>query len=107
MLRAIESAGEMLSSILDKSIFWQTHSQVVVSDRQKTVLNIYLDGYCGKLNVKNWAKQAKVSDDTAGRDVKDLVKKGILVPQPGRVRDVSYGIFISANKTLVPCPKDE
>lgn len=107
MLRAIESAGEMLSSILDKSIFWQTHSQVVVSNRQKTVLNIYLDGYCGKLNVKNWAKQAKVSDDTAGRDVKDLIEKGILVPQPGRVRDVSYGISISADRTLVPGPKDE
>ena len=107
MLRAIESAGEMLSSILDKSIFWQTHSQVVVSDRQKTVLNIYLDGYCGKLNVKNWAKQAKVSDDTAGRDVKDLTAKGILVPQPGRVRDVSYGISILTDRTLVPGPKDE
>lgn len=107
MSRAIESAGEMLSSILDKSIFWQTHSQVVVSDRQKTALNIYLDGYCGKLNVKNWAKQVKVSDDTAGRDVKDLVEKGILIPQPGRVRDVSYGISVSADKTLVPGPKDE
>lgn len=107
MLRAIESAGEMLSSILDKSIFWQTHSQVLVSDRQKTVLNIYLDGYCGKLNVKNWAKQAKVSDDTAGRDVKDLTEKGILVPQPGRVRNVSYGISISKDRTLVPGPKDE
>ena len=107
MLRAIEGAGEMLSSILDKSIFWQTHSQVLVSDRQKTVLNIYLDGYCGKLNVKNWAKQAKVSDDTAGRDVKDLTEKGILVPQPGRVRNVSYGISISADRTLVPGPKDE
>ena len=102
MSRAIESAGEMLSSILDKSIFWQTHSQVVLSDRQKTALNIYLDGYCGKLNVKNWAKQVKVSDDTAGRDVKDLVEKGILIPQPGRVRDVSYGISVSADKTLVP-----
>lgn len=107
MLRAIESAGEMLSSILDKSIFWQTHSQVVVSDRQKSALNIYLDGYSGKLNVKNWAKQVKVSDDTAARDVKDLVEKGILVPKPGRVRDVSYGISISADRTIVPGPKDE
>lgn len=107
MSRAIESAGAMLSSILDKSIFWLTHSQVVVSDRQKSALNIYLDGYNGKLNVKNWAKQVKVSDDTAARDVKDLVEKGILTPQPGRVRDVSYGISISADKTLVPGPKDE
>ena len=107
MSRAIESAGEMLSSILDKSIFWQTHSQVVVSDRQKSALNIYLDGYNGKLTVKNWAKLVKVSDDTAARDVKDLVGKGILVPQPGRVRDVSYGISISADRTLVPGPRDE
>ena len=102
MSRAIDSAGEMLSSILDKSIFWQTHSQVVVSDRQKSALNIYLDGYSGKLTVKNWAKLVKVSDDTAARDVKDLVGKGVLVPQPGRVRDVSYGISISADRTLVP-----
>ena len=107
MSRAIESAGEMLSSILDKSIFWQTHSQVVVSDRQKSALNIYLDGYSGKLTVKNWAKLVKVSDDTAARDVKDLVGKGILIPQPGRVRDVSYGISISADRTLVPGPRDE
>ena len=107
MSRAIDSAVEMLSSILDKSIFWQTHSQVVVSDRQKSALNIYLDGYSGKLNVKNWAKQVKVSDDTAARDVKDLVEKGILVPQPGRVRDVSYGISISADRIIVPGPRDE
>ena len=107
MSRAIESAGEMLSSILDKSIFGQTHAQVVVSDRQNSALNIYLDGYSGKLNVKNWAKQVKVSDDTAARDVKDLAQKGILVPQPGRVRDVSYGISISADRILVPGPKDE
>lgn len=107
MSRAIESAGEMLSSILDKSIFWQTHSQVVVSDRQKSALNIYLDGYSGKLTVKNWAKQVKVSDDTAARDVKDLVGKGVLIPQPGRVRDVSYGISISADRTLVPGPRGE
>ena len=106
MSRAIDSAGEMLSSILDKSVFWQTHSQVVVSDRQKSALNIYLDGYSGKLTVKNWAKQVKVSDDTAARDVKDLVGKGVLVPQPGRVRDVSYGISISADRTLVPGPKE-
>jgi len=107
MLRAIESAGEMLSSILDKSIFWQTHSQIVITDRQKNLLNLYLDGYRGKLNVKNWAKKAVVSEDTASRDVKSLVEKGILVPQPGRVRDVSYGISISGDNVMVPGLRDE
>ena len=84
MIRAIESAEEMLSSILNKAIFWQSHSQDVISDRQKQVLNTYLDGYAGKLKVKNWAKLASVSVDTAERDVKALVSSGILVPQPGR-----------------------
>lgn len=107
MLRAIENADEMLSSILDKAFFWQTHSQIVITDRQKNILNLYLDGHCEKLNVKNWAKKAVVSGDTAGRDVRDLVDKGILMPQPGRVRDVSYGISISGDKVMVPGPKDE
>ena len=39
MIRSIESAEEMLSTILNKDIFWQSHSQDVISDRQKHVLN--------------------------------------------------------------------
>lgn len=107
MSRAIENADEMLSSILDKSVFWQTHAQATVTNRQKDILNLYLDGYRGKLNVKNWAKKAAVSVDTASRDVKVLVDKGILVPQPGRVRDVSYGVLISDDKVIVPGPNEE
>ena len=107
MLRAIESAEEMLSSILNKAIFWQTHSQAVINDRQKKVLNIYLDGYTGKLTVKNWAKHAVVSADTAERDVKALVDAGILVPQEGKQRNVSYGIRISDNLILTPGPKED
>ena len=107
MLRAIESADEMLSLILDKSVFWQTHAQSAVTDRQKNILNLYLDGYRGKLTVKNWAKKAAVSVDTASRDIKVLVDKGILVPQPGRVRDVSYGVLISDDRVIVPGPKEE
>ena len=107
MLRAIEDADEMLSSILNKSIFWQTHSQVAMNERQNKVLNIYLDGYIGKLTVKNWAKQAKVSVDTAERDVKFLVEKGILVPEDGKIRNIAYGIMISKDNVYIPGPSDE
>ena len=75
MIRSIESAEEMLLTILNKAIFWQSHSQDVISDRQKQVLNTYLDGYAGKLKVKNWAKLASVSVDTAERDVKTFVSR--------------------------------
>ena len=74
--------------VLNKTIFWQNHAETVISDRQREVLNLYLDGYPGKLTAKNWAKRVKVSLDTAARDIKDLVEKGVLVPQQGRVRDV-------------------
>ena len=106
MLRAIKGADEMLSSILDKALFWQNYSQADINDRQKKVLNIYLDGYTGKLTAKNWAKHADVSPDTAVRDVQHLTEIGVLVPQEGRVRNIAYGIRISENKTLLPGPKE-
>lgn len=107
MLRAISGAEDMLSSILDKAIFWQNHSQTTMNDRQKNALNIWLDGYEGKLTVKNWAKKVNTSVDTAARDVKDLVDKGLLVPKSGKHRNVPYGIRISGDRILSPGPDDE
>ena len=106
MLRAIKEAEDMLSSILDKAIFWQNYSQADINERQKSVLNLYLDGYAGKLTAKNWAKLAKVSPDTAVRDVQHLAGLGVLVPEQGKVRNIAYGINISKGKTLVPGPID-
>ena len=106
MLRAIEGAEEMLSSILNKAIFWQNHSQAILNDRQKKVLNIYLDGYVGKLTTKNWAKHTKTSPDTAARDIKQLIDMGILIPQEGKFRNVPYGIVISKDMILTPGPED-
>ena len=107
MLRSIEGAEEMLSSILNKAIFWQNHSQTILNDRQKNVLNIYLDGYIGKLTTKKWAKLAKTSPDTAARDIKQLTEAGILIPQEGKFRNVPYGIVISKDLILTPCPDDD
>ena len=107
MLRSIEGAEEMLSSILNKAIFWQNHSQTILNDRQKNVLNIYLDGYIGKLTTKKWAKLAKTSPDTAARDIKQLTEAWILIPQEGKFRNVPYGIVISKDLILTPCPEDD
>ena len=107
MLRAIKGAEEMLSSILDKAVFWQNHSQADINERQRTVLNIFLDEDKGKLTAKRWAKLAKVSPDTAVRDVQYLTEIGILVPEEGKVRNIAYGIKISDRKTLIPGAKEE
>ena len=107
MLRAIKGAEEMLSSILDKAVFWQNHTQADINERQRTVLNIFLDGDKGKLTAKRWAKLAKVSPDTAVRDVQHLAELGILIPEEGKVRSIAYGIKISDKKTFIPGPIEE
>ena len=107
MERAIHASDEMLSRILQKAAFWQNHAHVAFTERQNKVLNIYLDGYIGKLTVKNWAKHCKVSVDTASRDIKDLVGKGIFEPQQGRMRDVYYGIRCDDTTLLIPGPQED
>ncbi len=107
MARAIHASDEVLSRILQKAAFWQNHAHVVFTERQNKVLNIYLDGYIGKLTVKNWAKHCKVSADTASRDIKDLVSKGVLEPQQGRMRDVFYGIRCDDETLLIPGPQED
>lgn len=82
----------MLSLVLRKTAFWNAHSQASITERQRTVLNVYLDGYDAKLSAKNWEKIAGVSKDTALRDIAALVNQGVLLPTPGRVRDISYSI---------------
>ena len=102
MMRAIKESELMLTSILNKAVFWQQHAAVVMTDRQKSTLNVWLDGYIGKLTVKNWAKQSGASVDTAARDIKDLVDKGVLTDPSTKLRNISYGIVISPDITLWP-----
>lgn len=106
LLRSINDSDMVLSKVLNKAMFWQRNGETNISDRQRYVLNLYLDGYPGKLTVKNWAKHAKVSPDTAARDIKDLVDKKVLLPQESRVRDVFYGILCSDSKVIVPMPSE-
>lgn len=92
---AVMETYTMLSGVLRKSIFWRTHSQVSISEREKNVLNTYLDGYDAKLTIKNYAKLCKISPDTAARDIHNLEEKGVLCMAQGRVRDASYSLIFS------------
>ncbi len=50
------------------------------------------NGLEGKLTSSKWAKMAKCSQDTALRDIDDLVKRGVLVKEPGGGRSTSYAL---------------
>src|SRR5574344_1241119 len=92
---AVMESYTMLSGVLRKSIFWRLHSHSSMSEREKNVLNTYLDGYDAKLTIKNYAKLCKISAETAARDIHDLEDKGVLRMAQGRVRDASYSLVYS------------
>ena len=99
LLYSIDDANAIVSTVLNKSMFWMKASTIPLSDRQTKTLNKFLDGYEAKLTSKSWAALNKCSKDTAIRDIKDLIKKGILHEDiPGSKRP-SYSIYIDDDIT--------
>ena len=90
--RAIGGAEQILAGIFHKAHFWEAHSHKPFNERQRAVLNRLFDGLEGKLTSSKWAKLAKCSQDTALRDIDDLVKRGVLVKEPGGGRSTSYAL---------------
>lgn len=90
--RALDGAGATLSAVMTKARFWDRFAKAVLNDRQVKVLNRVLDGFEGKLTSSKWAKLAKCSQDTAGRDIADLIEKGALTKDDGGGRSTSYSV---------------
>jgi Fic family protein len=76
--------------ILRKAEFWKLHEQTPINERQRLMLNKLFDGFDGKLQTSKWAKITKTSTDTALRDIKDLVEKGILQQTDEVGRNANY-----------------
>lgn len=77
-------------AILRKADFWKVHAHTAINERQRLVINKLFDGFTGKLQTSKWAKMTKTSTDTALRDIKDLVEKGILQQTEGGGRSINY-----------------
>ena len=88
--RAFGGAEEILAAVLTKARFWEKHAERPFNARQRTIINRLLDGFEGKLTSSKWAKVAKCSQDTALRDIDDLVKRRILVKEAAGGRSTSY-----------------
>ena len=76
--------------ILHKAAFWKLHEHTPINERQRLVLNKIFEGFEGKLQTSKWAKITKTSTDTALRDIKDLVAKGILQQTHEGGRNANY-----------------
>ena len=93
---ALDEAENVVSTILNKSIFWQKASTVSLSQRQTDILNLFLDGYEAKITSKTWASLGKCSKDTAIRDIQDLVAKDILCEDIPGAKRPSYSIIYNS-----------
>ena len=97
--RAFNGAEVTLSGVLRKARFWESHSGVSFNERQQKVVNRLLDGFEGKLTSSKWAKLTRCSQDTAHRDILDLVKRGVLEKDAAGGRSTSYSLTEPAGKT--------
>jgi Fic family protein len=79
--------------ILRKAAFWKLHEKTSINERQRRVLNMLFDNFEGKLYSSKWAKINKISSDTALRDIKDLIEKGILRQTNEGGRSVNYELI--------------
>ena len=88
---ALFASEKILQSVLYKADFWNENAKTTFNDRQIKMLNKLLDGeFRGKLQSSKWAKICKCSQDTAIRDIKDLMEKGILQQEQQGGRSTNY-----------------
>jgi Fic family protein len=88
--RALGVTENTLASVFKKARFWESHSAGSINERQRIMINKLFDDFEGKLTSSKWAKIAKCSQDTALRDILELVEKGILIKDSAGGRSTSY-----------------
>ena len=92
--RSFDEAERTLAAVFRKVRFWGSHAGAPFNERQSLMLNKLLDGIEGKLTSSKWAKMAKCSQDTALRDIVDLVDRGVLAKDPAGGRSTSYSLLL-------------
>ncbi len=90
MKGALKTALARTESVVRKMHFWERHRLTPLNERQRKVINLLFDGFEGVLNSSKWYKINHCSQDTAIRDINDLLQKGILRQTEGRGRNTSY-----------------
>ncbi len=96
LINAIQSTEITLSKVLYKAEFWKLHAATILNERQQNMMNRLLDGFEGKLTTSKWAKINKCSQDTALRDIQDLMMKNILQKETSGGRSTNYELIKNA-----------
>lgn len=76
--KAIVRASSTVGCTRQKAAYWDRFRDMEINERQRKVINRLWDGFEGKLTSSKWAKICSCSQDTALRDINDLIAKGML-----------------------------
>jgi Uncharacterized conserved protein len=91
-----DAAGEAMQEILktgDRIVFWKAvNERIPLNERQRTMLGKLLSGWQGKLTTVKWALVCGCSQDTASRDINQLIKAGVLKKEAAGGRSTAYVI---------------
>lgn len=91
LTRALDRAEITLRAVLYKAELWEHANRQPINERQRLVINRMLEeGWQGHINTSKYAKLSKCSNDTALRDIRELLSGGILIQNPGGGRSTSY-----------------
>lgn len=90
--RAFDRSETTLAGVLSKARFWERFAGTEFNDRQRNMINRLLNSFEGKLTSSKWAKLEKCSQDTALRDIDDLIRKGVLKKELAGGRSTSYSL---------------
>jgi Fic family protein len=96
LAEAMEQGSLRIERVISKTLFWQTHSQTILNERQIKVLNRLLDNtgeeFLLGINASKYQSLTKISKATATRDLAELVKKGCLKQLAGGGRSTRYKV---------------
>ncbi len=88
--RAVDSTETTLADVFRKARFWELHPAGSINERQRRMIHKLFEKFEGKLTSSKWAQITKCSQDTALRDILELVEKRILVKDSAGGRSTSY-----------------
>lgn len=88
--QAILASNTIIDKVVQKQQFWTRNSLLISNERQKIMLNKLMTNFKGNLTTTKWAKMMKISQDTALRDITDLVNKNILEKAKSGGRSTHY-----------------
>lgn len=88
--KAIDRGNESIELTLHKAAYWDKFRDVAVNERQRKIINRLWDDFEGKLTTSKWAKICHCSQDTALRDIHDLISKNMLMDSGEGGRSTNY-----------------